>query len=116
MGLVNITVCLDDAIWSNVKTLYQRLSPNGFVKVISSQFSWLPDWAPTIPSNPIYGYSINFADVHRMHIRRLQARLINITLSLGSDVDEWKKGGKGDLFGPTMREYGMFHVIWSNTY
>jgi hypothetical protein len=82
---------------------------DGFVKVISSQPRYLPEWAPQTSQGFANGYSINFADMQRMHIRRLQARLIHVAVSLDSSPAEWKTGGKGDLLGPLMREYGTFN-------
>jgi hypothetical protein len=53
----------------------------------------------------IFGYRINFADMQRMHLRTLQAKLINLGMGIQFDVDKGVGRGAVETLGPTLRNY-----------
>ncbi|KAM7210019.1 hypothetical protein V8F06_014598 [Rhypophila decipiens] len=111
---------VDSAIWTHVCGFY----PDGFIDLISPQIATIPAWASKLygearkiwdghgdrPGNPCFpmkqtdiSYSINLADMQRLYMRYLQAKLIDCAVANRFDDDK----GFAVLgeFTTTMKDY-----------
>ncbi|KAL4902547.1 hypothetical protein BDW74DRAFT_180651 [Aspergillus multicolor] len=80
-------------LWKEVRQLHGA----GFMTLVTRQRSFVPSWAYMLSrvvrgqraalTDGDYGYRISFADVHRMQMRYLQARLIDLTVPLQFNSD-----------------------------
>jgi len=110
----------DDGTWGDACKFYK----NGFIDVISPQLPHIPAWASKLygqaTNNPQclpaseddFSCTINFADMQRFNMRRLQARLIDFAFSQRFDDD--KGLSKANVFESTLKEYGRISraILW----
>jgi len=102
----------DVQIWKTVLRFYQT----GFVELVTRRRPCLAEWAARLrrwtkqpkrrPVDGDFGYRINFADMQRMHMRRLQAKLINVAMAIQFDNDKGVKGGAVESLGLVLHDYG----------
>lgn len=103
----------DEHAWKDAFHLYRE----GFLGVISPQIPHIPAWASQLygqatgneclPTEEIdFSYRINFADMQRLYLRKLQANLIDFAVIQRFDPD--KAVSKASFFESTLKEYGGF--------
>jgi hypothetical protein len=57
------------------------------------------------PVDGDFGYRINFTNMQRIHMRRLQTKLINIAIVIQFDDNKGVKGGAVELLGSALHDY-----------
>jgi hypothetical protein len=103
----------ETAIWNSV----HKLNENGFIDLVTQTWRFIPDWAERtyrwVKNRPkenlpdeYFGFRINFADMHRMHMRQLQAKLIVIAISLQFEKDKQKWNAVARSLQSILRQYG----------
>jgi ribosomal protein L39E len=85
----------------------------GFVSLVTNRRSieprWLYRWRrgpKALEDDQNYAFSVNLADLQRMHLRLLQGRLTWLALSAGFDKGHGVEQGVLTKLGPTIRDYG----------
>lgn len=90
----------------------------GFVNLVTNRRPMVPYWLyRLLPSrkdledDKNYEFSVNLADVQRMHLRLLQGRLTWLALSAGFDKDRGANEEVLSELGPTLRDYGKLATV-----
>ncbi|KAE8381188.1 hypothetical protein BDV26DRAFT_289679 [Aspergillus bertholletiae] len=93
----------------------RRLHRNGFITLVTKRPPYVPQWAykllragrgqRTTLSDGEYGYRINVADMHRMYMRQLQARLITTGIRLHFDPGKGTAREDTETLECTLRKY-----------
>lgn len=87
---------------------YNKPVPS-FLGLVTKRHPLVPRWIYRLfrgDADDSYGFSVNFADVQRMHMRLLQGRLSQLALSAAFDDDHGIGAGVLTELGPTLRDYG----------
>lgn len=102
----------DSRLWKEVRNLHR----NGFVDLVTEEPRFVPRWAYQIAGaaglrkrRPLtdweYGYRVNLADMHRMHMRFLQTKLLHSAVRLHFNLEDEAHEGARALES-TFRRYG----------
>lgn len=81
----------------------------GFLRLVTKRHSLVPRWIYRLfrgDADNEYGFSINLADVQRMHLRLLQGRLTWLTLEAVFNKDHSVDAGVLTELGPALKDYG----------
>jgi len=102
----------DIQVWEIVRGFYDA----GFVELVTRTRPFVAKWDATLrkwtkqpaprPREGDFGYRINFADMQRMHMRMLQAKLISYAMADRFDDDHGVERGVIELLGSTLHDYG----------
>ncbi|PIG82040.1 hypothetical protein AARAC_000143 [Aspergillus arachidicola] len=101
----------DARLWDTIRHLHR----NGFINLVTRRPPYIPRWAYKLLragrgqrktlSDGEYGYRINLADMHRMYMRHLQARLIKTAITLHFDHGNARPKEKIQTLESTLRKY-----------
>jgi len=106
-GVRQEAVKQEAGIWGSVR----KLHGNNFIHLITQTWAErIYRWATNRPTDKLpdksFGYRIGFADMHRMYMRYLHAKLTVIAISLHSEKDKQKWQTVVGSLGPTLEKYG----------
>lgn len=86
-----------------------------FIELVTKRRPIVPRWlyrlchgGKALEDDDNYAFSVNLADMQRMHLRLMQGRLTWLALSAGFDADRGASQGVLTELGPTLRDYGGF--------
>ncbi|KAL3448941.1 hypothetical protein BJX65DRAFT_273637 [Aspergillus insuetus] len=85
------------------------LHGNGFITLVTPRYQFVPRWvdkrlSPRTLADNGYGYRVNLADMHRMYMRYLQARLIKAAITLHFNPESEMSEVEAEVLEGTMRK------------
>jgi hypothetical protein len=103
----------DKTAWKLARTLHAH----GWIELVTRRLPYVPEWLDDLFKRVMghqkrqltdgdYGYRCSFAEMQRMYMRRLQAQLIDIAISVQFENDELKNSGQAGRIGDALRQYG----------
>ncbi|KAL2814810.1 hypothetical protein BJX63DRAFT_431199 [Aspergillus granulosus] len=100
---------VDARLWAAARYFHR----NGFITLVTPRRPFIPEWvakrfkpaAATTTADDGYGYRVNIADMHRMYMRYLQAKLIKAAITLHFNHESGISERETDVLESTLRNY-----------